>query len=185
MPTPTLPPIPTPPLPTQAAPTPPVVPPVLPTPVPTPLTSYWMDELPFSKGSDRAPSPGPSISRRDSSGWLLQRDNLWVGGESYPRGVSVHAPSTVAIDLNRACTAYEGVAGLDDLTIAPGAVRFTVTGDDQTALWSSPVLRAGDPPVPVHVPLAGQHQIRLVVTPVDGFWSAGNIADWANARFTC
>jgi hypothetical protein len=39
--------------------------------------------------------------------------------------------------------------------------------------------------VPVHLPLAGQQSIRLVVTPVDGFWSSGAIADWADARFTC
>ncbi|MGF1432176.1 NPCBM/NEW2 domain-containing protein [Kitasatospora sp. LaBMicrA B282] len=163
------------------------MPTVLPTPVPTlpATTGYWMDELPFSKGSDRVPPPGPSIDRRDSSGWLLQRGDLWLAGDRYPHGISMHAPSTVTVDLNRACTAYDAVAGLDDLTVAPGAVRFTVTGDDGQSLWSSPALRAGDQPVTVHVPLTGQHRIRLVVTPVDGWWTGGNIADWASAVVTC
>ncbi|MCX4747427.1 sigma-70 family RNA polymerase sigma factor [Kitasatospora sp. NBC_01287] len=190
---PTPPPAPTPVVPTPVVPTPAPVPSVLPSPVPSPVpvppvqppASYWMDELPFSTGGDRMPPPGPSISRRDSSGWLLQREGLRLGGASYQRGVSVHGPSTLAIDLNRSCASYDAVAGLDDATFAPGAVRFTVTGDDQRPLWSSPALRRGDAAVPIHVPLGGQHRIQLVVTPVDGLWSGGNIADWADARFTC
>ncbi|WP_232247876.1 NPCBM/NEW2 domain-containing protein [Kitasatospora azatica] len=127
----------------------------------------------------------PSIDRHHSDWLLLQRDGLSMAGASYKRGVSVHAPSTVTIDLNRPCSAYDGLAGVDDLTLAPGAVRFSVLGDDDRSLWRSPALHAGDAPVPVHVPLAGQHSIQLVVTPVDGYWSTGILADWANAQFSC
>lgn len=144
-----------------------------------------MDQLPFSKGSNRVPPDGPTINRQDGSGWLLQRDRLRVGGTAYKNGVSVAAPSTVAIDLNRACTAFDAVVGVDDLTLVPGAVRFSVTDADGASLWRSPDLRAWDAAAPVHVPLAGRTSIRLVVTPVDGFWSNGSIADWADARFSC
>jgi hypothetical protein len=143
-----------------------------------------MDELPFGRGTGRAPQPGPVIDRR-ASDWLWQRQGLRMSGDLYPHGITVHAPSTVTVELNRACTAYDAVVGLDDLSLAPGRVVFSVAGDDGEPLWTSPALRAGDVPVPVHVPLAGQHSIRLTVEPADGWWSTANLADWAGARVTC
>jgi hypothetical protein len=92
----------------------------------------------------------------------------------------------VTIDLNRACTSFDAVAGLDELTMATGQFRFSVLDGDGNPLWRSPALRAGQPAVPVHVPLAGLHQIQLVVAPQNGNdWSAANLADWARARVTC
>ncbi|MFI9270288.1 sigma-70 family RNA polymerase sigma factor [Kitasatospora sp. NPDC052896] len=179
VPTPVRPVVPTPaPAPVSTPPTVPTSPPAL------PPTSYWMDELPFGRGGDRAPQSGPVIDRRGSD-WLWQRQGLRMSGEFYPRGITVHAPSTVTVELDESCTAFDAVVGLDDLSLAPGRVVFSVTGDDGQRLWTSPALHAGDVPVPVHVPLAGQHSIRLVVDPTDGWWSAGNLADWASARVTC
>ncbi|MFF7637413.1 sigma-70 family RNA polymerase sigma factor [Kitasatospora sp. NPDC008050] len=191
IPTPSIPAPPAPPAPTPSAPAPAPVPSILPSTLPTLLptpplpSSFWMDQLPFSKSSNRVPPDGPTINRQDSSGWLLQRDRLRVGGTAYKNGASVAAPSTVAIDLNRGCTAFDAVVGVDDLTLTPGSVRFSVTDADGNSLWRSPDLGAWDRAVPVHVPLAGRMSIRLVVTPVDGFWSSGSIADWADARFNC
>ncbi|WP_344447048.1 NPCBM/NEW2 domain-containing protein [Kitasatospora nipponensis] len=155
----------------------------MPPPDPAP-TGFWLDELPFGHGGNRVPPTGPTVERRQSD-WLWQRSGLRLAGASYDRGITVHAPSTVTIDLNRSCSAFDAVAGVDDLAFSPGAVSFAVTGTDGRPLWHSPALRGADAPVPVHVPLAGVRSIRLVVTPVDGFRSAGNLADWADARFTC
>ncbi|MDH6112189.1 RNA polymerase sigma factor (sigma-70 family) [Kitasatospora sp. MAP12-15] len=184
-------PVPTPPvIPTPPVPTPPAVPtPVPPPPVPTPsvpaLTSYWLDSLPFSTGSQRVPPSGPSIDTA-ASDWLWQRQGLSLGGNSYRRGITMAAPSTVTLDLNRPCSTYQAVAGVDDLTLPGGSAVFSVTGDDDRTLWTSPPLRVGQPPVPVLVPVTGQHSIRLVVTPADDlWWSPGSLADWASARFTC
>ncbi len=188
-PVPTLPPIPTPPpKPTPPpVPTPPIVPPPS-VPVPTPpvptLTSYWLDSLPFSKGSQRVPPAGPSIDA-SASDWLWQRQALSMGGTDYRRGISMAVPSSVTLDLNRPCTSYDAVAGVDDITPATGGVVFSVTGDGDRTLWTSPRLAAGATPVAVHVPLAGQHSIRLVVRSADGLWWAGALGDWADARFTC
>ncbi len=73
-------------------------------------------------------------------------------GRTYAHGVTVPAPSSVTIDLPRACTAFDALAGLDDLAPRSGTVGFAVYGDGKR-LWSSAPLRGGRPAVPVHVPL--------------------------------
>ncbi|MFE9427830.1 sigma-70 family RNA polymerase sigma factor [Kitasatospora sp. NPDC006697] len=184
--------VPTPPVPSFSPPSVPteIPTPPVPTEVPTqgapppPLSSFWVDSLPFSKKSDRVPPPGPTIDRRNSD-WLLQRDGLLIGGSAYKRGISVHAPAVVTVDLNRSCSSYDATVGLDDFSFAPGRFRFSVRDGSGTTLWSSAPLRSGQAGVPVHLSLAGQQRIELAVTPLDGVWSAGNLADWADARFSC
>ncbi|MFB6888123.1 sigma-70 family RNA polymerase sigma factor [Kitasatospora sp. NPDC056327] len=184
LPTPELPKLPTPEPPVIPTPTiAPSVPPVIPTP-PVP-TDFWADDLPVVKpGNNRVPPPQPSI-RQKGSDWFWQRNTVSVDGTEYRHGITVHAPATTLIDLNRTCTSFDAVAGVDDLTVSIGGVVFSVQGGDGRTLWSSRALRAGDPAVPVHVPLDGQKSIRLVVTPVNGIWSALSVADWAEARFRC
>ncbi|MFD4908918.1 NPCBM/NEW2 domain-containing protein [Kitasatospora purpeofusca] len=158
-----------------------------PTAVPTPPvpTDFWADDLPVVRSSqNRVPPPRPSI-RENGSDWFWQRESVSVAGTEHRHGISVHAPATTVVDLNRSCTSFDAVAGMDDLTFAVGGVVFSVQGGDGRTLWSSRTLRAGDPAVPVHVPLGGQTSIRLVVAPANGIWSALNVADWAEARFRC
>ena len=109
-----------------------------------------------------------------------------IAGTRYGHGVTVHASSSVTIDLNRRCAAYDALVGVDDLTLGLGAVRFSVYGDG-VRLWRSAVMRGGDPAVPVHVDLAGRETIRLVVephTPLRARWrwrtgrSPGSAAGW-------
>ncbi|MFD0348708.1 NPCBM/NEW2 domain-containing protein [Kitasatospora aburaviensis] len=171
-------------------PEPPVVPTPTAPPVPTPTvppapTDFWADDLPVVKpGRNRVPPPGPSIRQKDSD-WFWQRDSVRIGGTRYAHGITVHAPAATVVDLNRACTSFDAVAGVDDITAWPGGVVFAVQAADGRTLWKSPVLAAGDDAVPVHVPLNGQKSVRLVVVPAHGGWSAPNIADWAGARFRC
>jgi len=160
----------------------PPVPTVPPTPDPPEVTDFWLDDLPFSQGSDRAPAAGPSIRR---GGWLWQREGLSMNGRYYRHGLSVYAPSSVTVDLNRTCSTFQAVAGLDDLTFRVGNVVFSVQGGDGRTLWRSGAVGRGDAPVPVRVPLAGQHSVRLVVTPATDSWGLINLADWADARFSC
>ncbi|MFE7560609.1 sigma-70 family RNA polymerase sigma factor [Kitasatospora sp. NPDC057500] len=188
VPTPELPVVPLPEVPVIPTPTiPPTVPPVVvPTPTtPPPPSDFWGDDLPVTKpGNNRVPPPEPAI-RQKGSDWFWQRDTVSVGGTERRHGITVHAPATTVIDLNRTCTSFDAVAGMDDLSVTLGAVVFSVQGGDGRTLWSSQPVRAGDPAVPVHVPLDGQKSIKLVVTPASGFWSALNMADWAEARFRC
>lgn len=116
---------------------------------------------------------------------MWQRDGLSLGGTPYAHGVSVHAPSSLLIDLNRQCASYDAIVGIDDLSalLGVGGVRFSVYGDEER-LWRSDVVRAGDPPVPVHVDISGRRTIRLVVEEHTPFGRAA-VADWAQSLISC
>ncbi|MBQ0982962.1 NPCBM/NEW2 domain-containing protein [Streptomyces sp. F63] len=147
-------------------------------PKPAPL-AYDIGELAYDTHGD---GTRPEV-RSAGSSWLWPRQDLSVAGESFPAGVTVQARSSVTIDLNRACTAYDARVGLDDLRPVPGAARFSVYGDG-ALLWRSGVLRDGDAAAPVQVPLAGVRTIRLVVEPHQER-HAQALADWAGARISC
>ncbi|MFE5595430.1 sigma-70 family RNA polymerase sigma factor [Streptomyces sp. NPDC056549] len=151
------------------------------TPPPAPPSVYQVSELDYGIFGD---GTKPEVSLSDSS-WMWQRDTLSIGGTPYAHGVSVHAPSSLLIDLNRQCTSYDAVVGIDDLSawLGVGGVRFSVYGDGER-LWRSDVVRAGDPPVPVHVDLSGRSTIRLVVEEHTPFGRAA-VADWAESRISC
>ncbi|MGW4898343.1 NPCBM/NEW2 domain-containing protein, partial [Kitasatospora sp. NPDC004240] len=177
------------PTPTPPAPVPtPTAQPPLPTPTVTPpqppVTDFWVDDLPVIRPGHRVPPPGPGIRQKESD-WFWQRGSVRIAGRHHPHGITVHAPATTVVELGRDCTSFDAVAGVDDLSGSHGEVVFTVQGGDGRVLWRSPGLGAGDPPVPVHVPLAGQRQVRLVVSPAPGYWSVPGLADWAEARFRC
>ncbi|MFD9647602.1 NPCBM/NEW2 domain-containing protein, partial [Streptomyces sp. NPDC059082] len=150
-------------------------------PPPAPPSVYQVGELDYGIFGD---GTKPEVSLADSS-WMWQRSSLSIGGTSYAPGVSVHAPSSLLIDLNRQCTGYDAVVGIDDLSawLGTGGVRFSVYGDGER-LWRSAVVRAGDPPVPVHVDLTGRATIRLVVEEDTPFGRTA-VADWAESRISC
>ncbi|SFL81497.1 sigma-70 family RNA polymerase sigma factor [Streptomyces pini] len=139
-------------------------------------TVHRLDRLPRGGGSD-------GLSVREGSSRLWQRSRLRIGGRDRGYGVTVSARSSVAVDLGGACTSFEALAGVDDLTALRGAVRFSVHGDG-VRLWESGVVRRGEEPVPVRVPLSGVRTLRLVVEP-NGVLDSVVMADWARARIGC
>ncbi|MGW3248724.1 sigma-70 family RNA polymerase sigma factor [Streptomyces sp. NPDC001070] len=170
-PTPSGPPAPSPSRPPEPSPTP-----TPPTPTPVPAV-YRLSALNYGV---LGRSDGPTIRIGD---WVWQRWNLGIGSTGYPDGVTVGAPSTVTIDLNRSCSALDAVVGFDDIALGFGEARFSVYGD-HGRLWRSVVLHGGDPGVPVHVPISGNSTIRLKVEPTRRFHLV-NVADWAVSRITC
>lgn len=153
-----------------------------PTPTPTPPPApavYQLSELAFDLTGDGS---GPEI-RLGASSWVWQRHGLSLADRSYERGVTVHGDSSVTVDLNRPCTSYDALVGVDDLTTKLGKVSFAVYADGDR-LWSSGVLRGGDRPASVHVNLVGRTSVRLVVEPHSHFDPLA-LADWAESRFTC
>ncbi|MFF4907989.1 sigma-70 family RNA polymerase sigma factor [Streptomyces sp. NPDC001260] len=155
-----------------------------PTPVPTPPAPpapavYEWSELAYDVSGD---GTEPEM-RIGQSSWVWQRYGLSVDDKRYAHGVSVHGRSSVTIDLNRSCTAYDALVGIDDVALGLGKVYFSVYADG-TRLWQSGLVEAGEPAVPVHVNLAGHRTVRLVVEPRNGF-DALTLADWAESRFTC
>ncbi|MFF3001158.1 sigma-70 family RNA polymerase sigma factor [Streptomyces sp. NPDC057950] len=164
------------------SPTPPLPPPPDPTPSPTPTPApvlYRWNELRYGITGDHT---RPEMRLGESS-WVWQRWGMSVSDQRYAHGVTVHGTSSVTIDLNRSCSAYEAQVGVDDLTMGLGRVSFSVYADG-ARLWRSPLVRGGDRTIPVRVNLTGRKTIRLVVEPRTPFDSVA-LADWAEATFEC
>ncbi|MGA5894397.1 sigma-70 family RNA polymerase sigma factor [Streptomyces venetus] len=161
-------------------PTPPPAPAPTPTPPPVPAPAvYQWSELSYDISGD---GTEPEM-RIGSSSWVWQRSGLSVGDQRYPHGVTVHGRSSVTIDLNRDCSSYEALIGVDDMTLRLGEVSFSVYADG-TLLWRSTPVEGGDPARPVNVDLTGRSTVRLVVEP-HGVLDGVALADWAESRFTC
>ncbi|MFL6000168.1 MAG: sigma-70 family RNA polymerase sigma factor [Streptomyces sp.] len=174
-PTPTPTPAPTPP--PKPTPTPTPTPPA-PTPPPPPAVYQW-SELAYDVSGDGSE---PEMRIGESS-WVWQRYGVSVADQEYAHGVTVHGRSSVTIDLNRACSSYDAMVGVDDMTLGLGKVYFSVYADG-VRLWRSGLLEGGDRAVPVHVNLAGRRTVRLVVEPHSPFDDL-MLADWAESKFRC
>ncbi|WP_179280860.1 NPCBM/NEW2 domain-containing protein, partial [Streptomyces sp. 2R] len=166
------------PTPPPPAPEPPPAP-KPPPPAPAPAV-YQVSELSYSLLGDHTE---PEVVLGQSS-WIWQRSNVAIAGTRYAHGVTVHARSSVTIQLNRPCTRYQAMVGVDDLTMGLGAARFSVFDGNGARLWRSPVMKGGDPAVPVSVAIGGQSSIRLVVEP-QGPLGGVALADWADSRISC
>ncbi|MFF5930605.1 sigma-70 family RNA polymerase sigma factor [Streptomyces hydrogenans] len=178
------------PTPTPTTPPPSPKPSPTPTPRPTPPPTtpppsapavYQVDRLDYEAFGD---GTAPEVVMEDGT-WMWPRQGMSIGDSTYAYGVSVHAPSSLLIRLNRQCTRYDAMVGVDDLSapLGPGGVRFSVYGDDER-LWRSPVVRPGDPALPVRVDLRGRSTLRLVVEEHTPFGQAA-VADWAESRISC
>ncbi|MFE2456042.1 sigma-70 family RNA polymerase sigma factor [[Kitasatospora] papulosa] len=173
-------------------PTPPEVPPT-PTPTPTPSPTpppapkepapevYQVNELAYSLTGDHT---GPEILLGRSSGVFWQRGRLSIASTTYAHGVTAPSRSSVTVQLNRTCARYDALVGVDDLTLGLGAARFSVYDGEGARLWQSPVVRGGEPAVPLSVGIEGLRTIRLVVEPSGPLGDVA-LADWAESRISC
>ncbi|MFD6528399.1 sigma-70 family RNA polymerase sigma factor [Streptomyces sp. NPDC060184] len=186
------------PAPRTPSPTPPAEEPPAPEPSPPPTEEpapkapapevYRFSELRYDLLDDGS---GPAVELRGSSP-IWQRGNLSIASTPYAHGVTVSGHSSVVVRLDGRCTRYEAMAGIDDLALGLGAVRFSVLsgegGEDGdgggAVLWTSGTVRAGSPAVPVSVALDGLTAVRLVVESARPFGGV-TMADWADSRFTC
>lgn len=167
---------------TTPKPTPPPKPTPTPTPTPTPPPPpavYQWSELAYDVSGDGSE---PEM-RIGASSWVWQRYGVSVADQEFGHGVTVHGRSSVTIDLNRACSSYEAMVGVDDMTLGLGKVYFSVYADG-VRLWRSGLVEGGDRAVPVQVNLAGRRTVRLVVEPHNPFDDL-MLADWAESKFRC
>ncbi|MET8189347.1 sigma-70 family RNA polymerase sigma factor [Streptomyces sp. NPDC005246] len=168
------PPVPAPPKPEPSATATPAPPP------PAPPTVYQFSKLRYSVLGDHTK---PEVATGESS-WVWRRSGMSTGGTRYAHGVTVQSRSSVTIELNRPCSRYEAMVGVDDLTPGLGSVRFSVFNGAGARLWRSPVMNGNHPPVPVSLGVAGQQRIRLVVEPHTPFGGVA-LADWAQSGISC
>jgi len=120
-----------------------------------------------------------------SVGWLRFDRNqaggpLRIGARSYARGIGTHARSQLTYQLGGAYRTFAADIGIDAAAGQRGSVIFSVAVDNVTK-FTSPVMKAGDLPLPIEVDVSGAHTLTLLVTPGSGS-TAGDWANWAQAR---
>ena len=106
-----------------------------------------------------------------------------LNGVAYAKGLGVHAMSEIVYAIPSSCSQFFAAVGVDDEVGAAGRVQFQVWADSSLLFQSAP-LTGNSATVSVAVGLAGQSQLRLVVTD-GGDGDASDHADWAGARFLC
>ncbi len=105
---------------------------------------------------------------------------LQIKDKTYARGLGHHAPGEIVVELDGAYERFEAEVGVQTQPGSAGSVVFQVYVDDDKR-FESGVMRNGEPPQPVNVPLRGAQELRLVATDAgDGITC--DCANWAEAR---
>jgi glucose/arabinose dehydrogenase/endonuclease YncB( thermonuclease family) len=146
-----------------------------------PTSSRYLSDMTWTSATN---GWGPPEKDR-SNGDLAAGDGrpLTLRGTVYPKGLGVHAVSTIHYNLSGACTLFRAVVGVDDEMGADGSIIFRVLGDG-VQLYSSGLLVGGGSTATVTVDITGKNDLDLTVT--DGGNGIGaDHADWANAQVTC
>ena len=105
---------------------------------------------------------------------------LRLGGKTYARGLGTHSRSEITYALDGGFQTFSATLGIDDSVGAVGSVIYRVYGDDKV-LFESPIVRGGDAPIDLKLPIKGVLLLRLEVDFADA-GDAADQADWADAR---
>ncbi len=142
-------------------------------------TSTYVSDLTWASSSN---AWGP-VEKDKSNGEQGAGDGLplKLNGQTYAKGLGVHAASEVVYNLGGQYTRFKSDLGVDDEVSNPVAsVVFEVWADGQR-LFQSATLRHDSPIAAVDVDVTGKQELKLVVTGAgDGVDS--DHADWAGAR---
>ncbi len=138
--------------------------------------------------SDRKPDQFRHVPLLRSR-WPLQRDRnvggglLRAGGRRWLKGLGMHSLSQATYLLKRPAQRLLAYAAVDDQAGPRGAVVFRVitfhrtsSGVEKRIAFTTPVIRRGDPPRLVNVPLKDAAAVSLVVQ----YGPGGDQHDWAD-----
>lgn len=164
----------------------------------------WQDVVylrPLDNGtvylSDREPLGYKHLPFLEAS-WPYHMDRsvtggrLAVAGVAYEKGIGMHSTSRLAFEVPENAGSFQAEIALDDSAGRRGSVVFLVycqkaveeeNSGGWEALFQSEVVRAGQLPQQVRVPLEGIRRLALLVQHAD----RGDVRDhanWLHARFT-
>ena len=127
---------------------------------------------------------GP-VERDRSNGETALGDGktLTLNGQTFAKGLGVHANSGVTYNLGGQCSTFTAKVGLDDEVGDRGSVAFQVFADGEK-LFDSGTLRGASPTQSLNVNVAGKQELKLVVTDAGDGLSYDH-ADWADAQVSC
>jgi hypothetical protein len=103
-----------------------------------------------------------------------------AGGRLWLKGLGVHSTAKLSYALRDEYQRFEAFCAIDDSTAGGGSVRFRVYVDGRE-VFTSPIIRGRDKPVPVSVDVTGGKMLDLVVD----FADRGDTLDhalWLEAR---
>jgi len=110
--------------------------------------------------------------------WPLARGRTLTGDWPALRGttgfsaVGIHSTAAVRYRLDEPATRFQAVVAIDDSAATGGSVVVRVLagdpGDPGREVFSSRVIRGGEPPVRIDAPLPAATELQLVVEPADG-----------------
>jgi hypothetical protein len=114
---------------------------------------------------------------------------LRSGGAIYERGLAMHSASRLAYALPDGAKRFEAELALDDSAgdraSVGGSVEYRVYLQGRDGQWSesytSPIIRAGDAPLPISLDVTASRAIALLVGYADHGDTADH-ADWLSAR---
>ncbi|MHC4997293.1 MAG: NPCBM/NEW2 domain-containing protein, partial [Planctomycetota bacterium] len=119
-------------------------------------------------------------------GWTYRRNRnvgnrpLRLAGRVYPRGLGVHARSSLTYALDGAFDQFAATIGIDDAVGEGGLVAFVVQVDGQER-YRSPTLRGAQAPTAIMLDVKGGQTLTLAVA-FAGNADIGDWANWADAR---
>ncbi|MQA28771.1 MAG: hypothetical protein GEU82_02880 [Luteitalea sp.] len=131
----------------------------------------------------------------ESNGWgPAQRDRsngetagtdgsvLALNGQTFAKGIGVHAPSDLRLALAGGCSSFTASVGVDDEVGPLGSVVFQVWADG-LKLYDSGVLSGDSGTQDVNVDVSGRNDLQLLV--LDAGDHSHDHADWADAQLSC
>jgi hypothetical protein len=117
-----------------------------------------------------------TVHQPDRTPWPLR-----IKDKTYAKGIGTHANGEITVALDGEYEAFEAEVGLVWEENSVGAVVFQVFVDGRQQ-FDSGVMHASDAARPIHIPLAGAQELRLVVKIArQDITCCG--ANWADARF--
>ena len=105
---------------------------------------------------------------------------LRAGGVLYPKGLGTASRSKLVYTLDKPFSRFEAKLAIDDSTNGRGSVIFRVLLDGKP-VYTSPVIRGGQKPIPISIDTTDAKQLELEVDYADGADQLDR-ADWLDAR---
>lgn len=156
----------------------------------TAIDAFGTESLRSARLQHRTPRPAstnltqlvPLGIRQDKGELAIDRSvtgsPLRMNNQRFYRGLGTRAPSRVRYFLGGGYDLFTGVVGIDDTAGGKGSAVFQIIADGET-LFTSRILKGGEPPQPFSARVRGKLQFELITTDA-GDGTGFDYADWGN-----